>query len=116
MEPAPDLVLFLERMYRNWERLDADVFADAIARQPGSLMIGSDAEEWWEGYDAISAVIRVQFQEFKDELPAIRFDVEGIDAWKEGTVGWVASRALMVIEGMAPLPTRSTVVLREEGA
>ena len=116
MESAPELVLFLERMYRNWEALDAAVFADAIARQPGSLMIGSDAKEWWEGYEAISAVVRVQFQEFRDELPPMRFEVEGIDAWKEGTVGWVASRALMVIEGMPPLPTRSTLVLREEGA
>src|SRR5579864_2982197 len=30
MESAPELVLFMERMYRNWEALDAGVFADAI--------------------------------------------------------------------------------------
>jgi class 3 adenylate cyclase len=116
MDGAPELVLFMERMYRNWEALDAGVFADAIARQPGSLMIGSDPGEWWAGYEAISAVVRVQFREFQEELPKIHFEIEQIDAWKEGTVGWIASRALMAIEGMAPLPTRSTVVVREEGA
>jgi adenylate cyclase len=116
MEPAPELVLFMERMYRNWEAMDADVFADSIARQPGSLMIGSDAEEWWAGYDAIAAVIRVQLDEFREGLPKFAFVVQQIDAWKEGTVGWVASRALMAFEGRPPLPTRSTVVVHEEGA
>src|ERR1700680_4962696 len=116
MEPAPELVLLMERMYRHWEALDSAAFADAIARQTGSLMIGSDPDEWWAGYDAISAVIRVQFREFQDELPKIHFEIEETDGWKEGSVGWVACRALMVLEGMSPLLTRSTVVLHEEGA
>jgi SnoaL-like domain len=65
-----------------------------------------------DGHDDILAVKRVQFQ----EMPPTRFYIEEIVAWKEGIVGWITGRALMVIEGMPTISTRSTVVVCEEGA
>jgi adenylate cyclase len=112
MEPAPELVLFMERLYRSIEALDAETFNDAFSRRPGSLFIGTAPDEWWVDHDSISAVLRVQFQ----EIPPVRFDVEEVVAWKEGTVGWVASRALMAVEGMPSVLTRSTLVMRQEHA
>ena len=112
MEPAPELVLFMERLYRSHGALDAEAVNDAVARNPGSLVIGTAPDEWHVGYDAISALFRVQFP----EMPPVQFDIEEIVAWKEGTVGWVASRALMMIEGMPSVSTRATVVVHEEGA
>jgi len=111
MEPAPELVLFMERLYRSHEALDAEAVNDAVARDPGSLVIGTAHDEWHVGYDAISALFRVQFP----EMPPIHFDIEDIVAWKESTVGWIASRALMAIEGMPAVSTRSTLVLHEAG-
>jgi class 3 adenylate cyclase len=111
MEPAPELVLFMERLYRSHAALDAEAVNDAVARDSGSLVIGTAPDEWHVGYEAISALFRVQFR----EMPPVHFDIEEIVAWKEGTVGWVASRALMVIEGMPSVLTRATVVLHEEG-
>jgi class 3 adenylate cyclase len=64
------------------------------------------------GYDSFAAVMRVQFH----EMPPLRFDIEDITAWKEGTVGWAACRATLAVEGLPPVPTRSTFVLHEEGA
>ena len=64
------------------------------------------------GTEAITTMIRVQFS----EMPPIHFEPEETVAWKEGTVGWVTSRAQMEIEGMPSIMTRSTLVLREEGA
>jgi class 3 adenylate cyclase len=112
MEPAPELAPFMDRMYRSFDTFDADTFIDGVSRQPGTMVIGTALGEWWVGFEAICAMIRVQFS----EMPPVHFEVEETDAWKEGTVGWVVSRALMVIEGMPSITTRSTLVLREEGA
>ncbi len=49
-------------------------------------------------------------------MPPVHFAVHEIDAWKEGSVGWVVSRAVMEIDGMPSITTRSTLVVREEGA
>ncbi len=112
MEPAPELALLMERMYRSFDTYDAETFIDGISHQPGTMVIGTAPDEWWKGPDAVAATIRVQFS----EMPAAHFETEETLAWKEGTVGWVVSRALMVIEGMPSIMTRSTLVLREEGA
>lgn len=112
MEPAPELVPLVERVYRSYAAFDGDAIDDILARHPGTLGIGTAPEEWHAGYEAFAAVMRVQFQ----EMPKLRFDIEDITAWKEGTVGWAACRAMLVIEGMPSVSTRSTFVLHEEGA
>ena len=112
MEQAPELVLFMERLYRSYAAFDAEAVNDGIARNSGSLVIGTAPDEWHVGYEAIAPLFRVQFQ----EMPPVHFEVEEISAWKEGTVGWIASRALLMIEGMPSVSTRATVVLHEEGA
>jgi class 3 adenylate cyclase len=112
MEPAPELVLFMERLYRSFGAFDLESVIDGISREPGSMVVGTAPDEWWVGRQAISAVVAVQFA----EMPRVHFDIGETVAWKEGTVGWVASRAMMVIEGMPSIMTRSTLVLREEGA
>jgi hypothetical protein len=45
MEPAPELVSLMERMFRNWDALDANGMVDALFRHPGSLAIGTDPDE-----------------------------------------------------------------------
>lgn len=114
MESAPELVSFVERMFRNLNAFDANAVVDTFSRHPGSLAIGSDPDEWWEGFEAISAMWRVQCQEMS--AGKFRFDIEKIGAWKEGTVGWIACRIQTVIEGVAPVTGRMTLVVHEEGA
>jgi class 3 adenylate cyclase len=112
MEPAPELVVLTQRLWRAIADFNADHCLDAFSRQPGGLLIGSADGEWWAGYDTVSAMIRIQF----NEMPPVAMDVEETVAWKEGTVGWVASRATATFEGMPPFSLRLTLVLREEGA
>jgi adenylate cyclase len=115
MEPAPELVSLMERMFRNWDALDANGMVDAFSRHAGSLAIGTDPDEWWEGFEAISAMWRVQFQEIQS-VGKLRCDIEKIVAWKEGTVGWISGRVQIAIGEIAPVPARLTVVVHEEGA
>ena len=112
MEPAPELVGFMERLYRLWEARDAEMMSDATSRHPGTVFIGSDPGEWWTGHSDILAMFGVQLR----EMPPFHFDVEEIVAWKALTVGWIAARAMLIVEGMPSVLTRSSVVVREEGA
>jgi len=112
MEPAPELVSLVERVYRAYSAFDGDAIDDVIARHAGTIGIGTAHDEWHVGYEAFAAVMRVQFQ----EMPPLHFDIEEIAGWKEGTVGWVSCRAMLDIEGMPSVQTRSTFTLHEEGA
>ncbi|HXY44095.1 MAG TPA: adenylate/guanylate cyclase domain-containing protein [Acidimicrobiales bacterium] len=116
MESAPELVPLMERMAKTWEAFDPIAVLDAFSRQPGALMIGTDPDEWWEGSEASSTLFRVQLQELQSTGRAIRYEIEEIVAWKEGTVGWIASRHRAEIEGSPPILGRLTLVVHEEGA
>jgi hypothetical protein len=115
MESAPELVSLVELMLRNWGELDANALVDTLSHHPGFLAIGTDPDEWWEGFDNVSAVWRVQMQEF-DDIGAVHFKVKKIVGWKEGTVGWVSSILQLTVGETVDFPMRFTVVLHEEGA
>ena len=115
MESAPELVSLVELMLRNWGELDANALVDTLSHHPGFLAIGTDPDEWWEGFDNVSAVWRVQMQEF-DDIGAVHFKVKKIVGWKEGTVGWVSSILQLTVGETVDFPMRFTVVVHEEGA
>jgi hypothetical protein len=115
MESAPELVSLVELMLRNWGVIDANALVDTLSHHPGFLAIGTDPDEWWEGFDNVSAVWRVQMQEF-DDIGAVHFEVKKIVGWKEGTVGWVSSSLQLTVGETVDFPLRFTVVLHEEGA
>jgi adenylate cyclase len=112
MESAPELVLLVERLYRSWAALEYESMVEAITTGQCALMIGSDPGEWWVGPKEITAVLRAQGQ----EMPGIQFEIDEITAWKEGAIGWAAAKAQLVAENRPPIPSRSTLVFREEGA
>jgi adenylate cyclase len=114
MEPAPELVTFFNKFIDLWAALDIEQALDGVSRQPGVLLVGTDPEEWWGDYGSASAVMKVQWQEFKS-MGGFRFDVERISAAKEGTVGWIAARGKIAIGSRTPLPMTCTVVAHEEG-
>lgn len=111
MEQAPELVHLVERLFRSWSELDYESLIEAMSRDPGTLMIGSDPGEWWLGPKDIAAVLRTQVH----EMPSFRFEDLEISAWKEGGFGWAAAKAHFLTEDQPPVLTRTTVVLREEG-
>jgi len=114
VEPAPELIALVERILRNYQLGDGGAVIDVVSREPGTVLIGFDEAEWWEGFDTIAALMRVQIQEAHE---LVQFDhlVMHANAWKEGTVGWVSAR----VSGAGAAPgtgTRFTFVFHEEGA
>src|SRR5487761_1604921 len=113
MEPAPELVAFAERWLPSWF-VDFERFIDAFARHTGTLFIGPDPNEWWEGLETIVAIGRAQFSEMAT-LDAVRIDSDEIVAWKEGTVGWIAMRCRISVPDMEAQEARVTIIVHEEG-
>ncbi|MGH9021273.1 MAG: adenylate/guanylate cyclase domain-containing protein [Acidimicrobiales bacterium] len=117
MEPAPDLLAFAERLVRITRTNGVSSVIDSVSREDGTLVIGMDGEEWWEGHDQISAIFRVQDEEMGGSIFAdVTTDVEEIAAWKESSVGWISVRMRTLRAGHSDFVTRITMVLHEEGA
>jgi class 3 adenylate cyclase len=114
MEPAPDLAEFVRDVLKCYDEFDASTLISTFSHEPDEIAIGTDPDEWWQGFEAFSAVIRVQFQEFQTYHQR-RFEIEDIVAQREGTVGWVSVRAHFVLSDNPPNPVRFTVVVHREG-
>jgi len=63
---ASDVLAVLERFRTGWERLDADAVLDCFARDPQIVVIGTDQEEWWRGYEALVEPFRVMVDTFSN--------------------------------------------------
>ena len=78
----------LERFRFGWEALDADAVLDCFANDPQIVVIGTDENEYWRGFDALVGPFRTMVGAFADPvyawdgLPQIR--VAGDIAWADG--------------------------------
>ena len=118
MEPAPELVPFTERIIRSFLADDTNAVIDAIADHPGSVLIGSDDEEWYEGFDTVAAYLRAYFAEDRASGGTLfeRFSLDNVLAWKEGSVGWVAAHIRASTPHSGEFSARFSFVVHEEGA
>lgn len=114
MEPAPELIPFTERWLASCF-VDFDHFAEPWSRHSGTRFIGPDPDEWWEGYEKLMAVSKVQLHEMKESGEVI-FNPDEIVAWKEGTVGWIAVRGRYSVGQMEPEEARLTMIVHQDGA
>jgi adenylate cyclase len=118
MEPAPELVPFTERFIRSFLSDETTAVLDSIANHSGSVLIGTDDEEWYEGFDTIAAYLQIYFGERRADGSLLDFEMimDTILAWKEGSVGWIAAHCRGSTPHSGEFSTRFTFVVHEEGA
>jgi len=118
MEPAPELISFAERFLKNFQAGDARSIIDAIAKEPDSLLIGTDDPEWYEGFETISAYLQVLMGAAgsRDELTSTQIEIDKLLAWKEGTVGCITAHFKYSVPYSGEHIARCTLVVHEEGA
>jgi adenylate cyclase len=116
VESAPELVAYCEKFLAlAWNsHPDVQGHLDGWSRSPGAQFIGPDPNEWIEGFDQYAALARIQFPE-QQELGGISFETERALGWKEGSVGWVVWRGHVRIGESAPIDSRMSFVIHEEG-
>src|SRR5262245_30551424 len=112
MEPSPELEAFGRRRVAAFNSGDTMAQLDLYADDPHLTVIGSDPDEWWSGY----ATVRDILTSILPELRAVdaTVDVEHVEAFSEGTVGWLACR-LVMRSSSSSTSMRYTAVLRRDG-
>ena len=112
MERSPELRDLTLRLYEAMSRGDVSFFERVTSRQEGLLAIGTDPAEWWDSYDRLAQAFRTQVEEMGGALPVVGGDPQ---AYQEGSVGWVADRAIFTLPGGPDIPFRLTTVWHREG-
>jgi hypothetical protein len=110
IEPAPELQALLARYYQASAQGDVAFLDQLIAREPGTLVVGTDATEWWRGGQPIFQTWSAAWRE-RGGLP-----VQGSQpsAFRAGDVGWADDQAQWRLPDGRALPFRLTAVFHWE--
>jgi hypothetical protein len=109
MERSTEL---LERVLAGFEAFssgDASLVDRDTSRHEGVRLIGTDPDEWFEGEQA-AEVLKQEVQDTTD----IGVSPRDLDAFVEGTVGWVSGRVMWTLGDGREIPTRWTAVFHQE--
>jgi ketosteroid isomerase-like protein len=109
LERSPEIEQVLRDRVDALARSDIDEIERRTSRDACALFIGSDASEWAEGHDEI-------MRGFRDLSPGgdrINVGLDDVTAFREGSVGWAASRGYFESDGKR-VPVRSTAVFHQE--
>jgi hypothetical protein len=114
MQPNADLVGYVEGMYASFETGDPASIDALLSQEQGLLGIGTDPNEWWKDA-ALSAAFKAQVKEL--HAAGMRFESGDIQAFSEGSVGWIADQPSLVLPNGERVEMRMTGVCRlEDGA
>jgi ketosteroid isomerase-like protein len=109
-ERSPEIEQVLRDITDAMARSDLDEVGRRTSRDPSVVAIGTDANEWGEGFDEIIQLFRASTPEGGSSVSVA---VDHISAFREGGVGWAAGRVYFEIDGRR-VPVRLTAVLLQE--
>lgn len=110
MNPSVELKNVMLRLYESMTAGDVSAVERLFSRQSGVLAIGTDPNEWWADYEAIVRVHKAQYQ----EMGGVQIRAGELNAFVEGTVGWVADRPTIRLPNGQEMTFRETAVLHQE--
>ena len=113
MEQSDELRDLTLRFYEAATTGDLSFFDRHISRQEGVAFVGTDPNEWWEGFEALREAIRAQ----SEEMGGMQIVPGRLQAYREGNVGWVIDRnSWFRLPDGKEMPFRnSAVFLKEDG-
>jgi len=110
MEEAPELRRLIERFYRACSHGDIAYIKKLVAKEDDVLVVGTDPDEWWAGYEEVVGDWATQFSEMK----GIPLNAGEIEAYREGSVGWVLDQPSFGLPDTTQSPIRLTAVFHQE--
>jgi adenylate cyclase len=114
MEQSDELRDLMLRFYEAVNAGDLSFVERHVSRQEGAVFVGTDPNEWWEGYEAFVEAMRVQEEAIEGDGPQIVPDQ--IQAYREGSVGWVIDHDSFQLPDGTEVPFRNTTLfLQEDG-
>jgi adenylate cyclase len=111
MEQSDELRDLTLRFYEATTTGDLSFFDRYVSRQEEAMFLGTDPNEWWEGFEALREAMRAQ----SEALGGMQIVAGQLQAYREGGVGWVIDRdASFRLPDGREIPFRSTLVFRRE--
>ena len=114
MEQSDELRDLTLRIYEAVHAGDLSFIERHVSRHEGAVFIGTDPNEWWVGYEAFLETIRAQEEEMGGD--GLQIVPKQMQAYREGSVGWVIDRDSFQRPDGTEVPFRnSAVFLQEDG-
>jgi len=110
MEQAPELKELYLRICEAQSSGDYSFFEQYFSRKDGVLAIGTDSTEWWAGYAAITRVFKAQLK----EMGGFQILADTPQAYRDGSIGWVAGQPTLKLPDGTEMPFRLTAVFQKE--
>jgi hypothetical protein len=112
MEASPGLRKAVEDFYKLFISGDTAFADENIENVDGLLVIGTDPREWWDEYESVMSTLKAQAGEMSRMGLRVKREHE-IEAYEEGSIGWVADRPTFVLPDGSEIQLRTTGVFRE---
>jgi len=112
MEQSNELRDLALRLYKAVNDGDLPFVERHISRDKGAVFVGTDPNEWWEGYEAFVEAMRAQEEATGGDRP--RIEPDQIQAYREGRVGWVIDRDSFQLPDGKEVPFRNSAVFVRE--
>jgi len=110
MTPSNELKHILLDLYQAAAAGNQAFFERLILDDEGVITIGSAPEEYWQGYTTI-----LRERSARSANSSVLTIVPGeIQAFVDGTIGWVADRPTLQLADGSELPLRLTAVFKKE--
>jgi ketosteroid isomerase-like protein len=112
MEPSTELIDIVLRYYEAVSRGDTTLLEQLLSHEDGIVVIGTDPNEWWEGYENIMSTYKSQLK----EMGGMAHIAGNPKAYCEGSVGWVMDHPKFKLPDGKEIRSRLTAVFhREDG-
>jgi hypothetical protein len=113
LQQSAELRKVFLRFYQAFERGDATLALGLMSREEGVLGIGTDPNEWWDDSATKERVYTAQLNEMRES--GITLPAGDPQCYQEGSVGWCADCAIIVLPDGTQQPIRLTAVYHQEG-
>jgi len=112
---SPELTALALRWIQSWDGRHPDPETAANLFYPGDFTryIGTDSNEWWQGRTLPNGY-QAHMREHLELQPVMEIDVQDVEAFEVGYVGWAAMRTRVVIGDNDPATVRITFVFALE--
>lgn len=110
MEQSTELQELYLRICDALSRGDYSFFERCFSKKDGVLAIGTDPTEWWTGYATITRVFKTQLK----ETGGFQILADTPQAYRVGSIGWVAGQPTLKLPDDTEMPVRLTAVLQKE--
>ena len=110
MEPSNELKALYVRSCEAISSGDYSFFERYFSNRDGVTAIGTDPTEWWSGYATITGVFKSQLK----ELSGLQLLADAPQAYRDGSIGWVAGQPILKFSDGTEMPVRLTAVFQKE--